>query len=44
VCEFMDLRLTEKIDPKSVLDALNANMTLQMQALDAYYPEYFNMV
>lgn len=39
VCEFMDLRLTEKIDPKSVLDALNANMTLQMQALDAYYPE-----
>ena len=39
VCEFMDIRLTEKIDPKMAIDALNANMTLQMQAIDAYYPE-----
>lgn len=39
VCEFMDIRLTEKIDPKLAIKALNANMTLQMQAIDAYYPE-----
>ena len=38
MCEFMDIRLTEKIDPKSAIEVLNANMTLQMQALDAYYP------
>lgn len=39
VCEFMDIRLTEKIEPQAAIDALNANMTLQMQAIDAYYPE-----
>lgn len=39
VCEFMDIRLTEKINPKLAIKALNANMTLQMQAIDAYYPE-----
>ena len=39
VCEFMDIRLTEKMDPKAAIEALNANMTLQMQAIDAYYPE-----
>ena len=39
VCEFMDIRLTEKIDPKMAISALNANMTLQMQAKEAYYPE-----
>lgn len=39
VCEFMDIRLTEKIDPQKAMDALNANMTLQMQASEAYYPE-----
>lgn len=39
VCEFMDIRLTEKISPKAAIDALNANMTLQMQAMEAYYPE-----
>lgn len=39
VCEFMDIRLTEKIDTQIAIDALNANMTLQMQAIDAYYPE-----
>ena len=39
VCEFMDIRLTEKMEPQDAIDALNANMTLQMQALEAYYPE-----
>ena len=39
LCEFMDIRLTEKMDPRKAVDSLNANMTLQMQALDAYYPE-----
>ena len=39
VCEFMDIRLTEKIEPQKAIDALNANMTLQMQASEAYYPE-----
>lgn len=39
MCEFMDIRLTEIIDPKDAINALNANMTLQMQAIDAYYPE-----
>ena len=39
MCEFMDIRLTEKISPKTVLERLNANMTAQMQATDAYYPE-----
>ena len=39
VCEFMDIRLTEKIEPKVAIEALNANMTFEMQAIDAYYPE-----
>ena len=39
LCEFMDIRLTEKIDPKKAIDALNVNMDLQMRAVDAYYPE-----
>jgi len=39
VCEFMDIRLTEKIRPEDAINALNANMTLQMQAIEAYYPE-----
>ena len=38
-CEFMDIRLTEKMNPQDAINALNANMTLQMQAIDAYYPE-----
>ena len=39
VCEFMDIRLTEKMDPKAAIEALNKNMTFEMQAIDAYYPE-----
>ena len=37
--EFMDLRLTERIDPKEVMDRLNRNMVSDMQIYDAYYPE-----
>ena len=39
VSEFMDIRLTEKMDPNDAVSALNANMTSEMQALCAYYPE-----
>ena len=37
--EFMDLRLIERIDPAVAIAALNANMTDELVALDAYYPE-----
>lgn len=39
VAEFMDIRLTEKIDPEEALARLNANMTSEMQCVEAYYPE-----
>ena len=39
VSEFMDIRLTEKMDPAAAVAALNANMTSEMQAICAYYPE-----
>ncbi len=39
LCEFMDLRLSEHIDPKTAIASLNANMTDEMQATEAYYPE-----
>ena len=39
MCEFMDIRLTEKMDPQDAINALNANMTSEMQAICAYYPE-----
>ena len=38
-CEFMDIRLTEKMDPMDAIKALNSNMTSEMQAICAYYPE-----
>ena len=37
--EFMDIRLTEPIDPKEAMARLNANMTDEMQVTEAYYPE-----
>lgn len=37
--EFMDLRLSEHIDPAEAMARLNANMTEEMQALDCYYPD-----
>lgn len=39
VCEFMDIRLTEKMEPAKAVELLNANMTSEMQAVCAYYPE-----
>ncbi len=39
VCEFMDLRLSERIDPQEAKARLNANMTNEMQVTEAYYPD-----
>ena len=39
VCEFMDIRLNEYIDPTEAMNRLNANMTSEMQVTEAYYPE-----
>ncbi|MBQ8320832.1 MAG: DUF2344 domain-containing protein [Clostridia bacterium] len=37
--EYMDIRLSEYIEPEVVKSKLNENMTDEMQVLDAYYPE-----
>ncbi|MBQ7390805.1 MAG: DUF2344 domain-containing protein [Clostridia bacterium] len=39
VCEFMDLRLVDDISPEEAKARLNANMTDEMQVIDAYYTE-----
>lgn len=39
MCEFMDIRLTEKIPAEEAMRRLNLNMTAEMQATEAYYPE-----
>lgn len=39
VCEYMDIRLTEVMDPDEVRRRLNANMTPDMQITEAYYPD-----
>lgn len=39
VCEFMDIRMSEYIDPAEAMSRLNANMTSEMQVIEAYYPE-----
>lgn len=36
-CEFLDIRLIDDISPEEVKERLNANMTDEMQVLDAYY-------
>lgn len=38
-CEYMDIRLSEYIDPAEAMARINANMTSEMQAIDAYYPD-----
>ena len=38
VCEYMDIRLTERMDESEVLSRLNKNMTEEMQVTEAYYP------
>ncbi len=39
LCEFMDLRITERIPECDVMTRFNANMTDEMQVIEAYYPE-----
>lgn len=38
-CEYMDIRLSEYLDPAEAMARINANMTSEMQAIDAYYPD-----
>ena len=39
MCEYVDIRLIDDIDPMVAMARLNENMTDEMQALDAYYTE-----
>jgi radical SAM-linked protein len=39
VVEFLDIRLSERADPEKLRCALNANMTDELVAVEAYYPE-----
>ncbi len=39
LCEYVDIRLTERMDTNEALARLNQNMTDELQALEAYYPE-----
>ncbi len=39
LCEYMDIRLLEKISCLEAKERLNANMTDEMQAIDVYYPD-----
>ena len=39
MCEFMDIRLTERMSEAEAVRVLNSNMTSEMQAVEAYYPE-----
>ena len=39
VAEFMDIRLSEKVDTKWAVNALNANLTDELVVTDAYYPD-----
>ena len=39
MCEFMDIRLTEKMPAEEAMRRLNENMTAEMQATEAYYPD-----
>lgn len=38
LCEIMDIRLIDDIAPEEAMRRLNANMTDEMQVLEAYYP------
>ncbi len=38
-CEYMDLRLTERVSESEVVAMLNKNLTDEMQVIEAYYPE-----
>ena len=39
VCEYMDIRMSEYIDPAEAMARINANMTSEMQVIEAYYPD-----
>ena len=39
LCEYMDLRLTERLPESEIMDALNKNLTNEMQVVKVYYPE-----
>ena len=39
VAEFMDIRLSEMVDTKWAVNALNANLTDELVVTDAYYPD-----
>lgn len=39
VCEFMDVRLTERIDPTFAMEAINRNMPPEMRVTECYYPD-----
>lgn len=39
MCEFMDVRLTERIPESVAMNLINKNMTEEMQATEVYYPE-----
>lgn len=39
MCEFMDLRLNEHMDPTVAMERINKNMTHEMQISEAYYPD-----
>ncbi len=38
-CEFMDLRLTERLSEEEIKAALNRNLTDEMQVTEVYYPD-----
>lgn len=39
ICEFLDIRLIDDVSPDEVKGRLNANMTDEMQVIDAYYTD-----
>ncbi len=39
MCEYMDLRLTERVPEEDVMKSLNSNLTSEMQIVEAYYPQ-----
>lgn len=39
LCEFMDVRVTKRLPEDEIVARLNANMTDEMQVIEAYYPE-----
>ena len=38
MCEYMDVRLTERMEESDAVACLNRNLTSEMQVLEAYYP------